>query len=618
MIIRSRALPQLYDLVSFGHVAILSFVNLTSISCFRSSYIPQNPSSRTPLFDPKSSSSIADCRKSHAQSIKRGIFSNGSFPGDQLAVAYVNFGRFSDAGQVFDEVANKDVVSWNSLISAYLRRGNASESLGIFRRMRLETGLEPNDVTLLSVLPACADLQALDDVKTVHGYATKVGLLSEIKVVHSFITIYGRCSAIDASCLLFRTMPVKNLVSWNSIISVHAQNSLAEEVFFFFNVMRWLDFKPDRVSIMSVLQACSNSAAMRVGKAIHCYIINCGFNSDVAITTALMNAYARLGSFDAWKEVFAQMDDPDVFAWTTMVAAYSMHGCGREAIDIFHQMISNNIRPDHVTFTHLLSACSHSGLVAEGKKYFKDMSEVFGIDVRVDHYSCMVDLLGRNGCLEEARQLIENMSIEPNSAVWGALLGACRIHHNIELGKEAAKKLFVLEPLDPRNYIILSNMYSTAGMWKEASKVRALMKESGVRKITGCSFIEHSNMIHRFVAGDQSHPEMEKIYMKLDELLRKMQEAGYVPQTEFVLHDVDEELKEDMISTHSEKLAIAFGLLVTGEGKPIVITKNLRICGDCHSAAKFISAIERRVLVIRDSKRFHHFADGSCSCRDYW
>uniref|UniRef100_A0A2P2NGQ2 Pentatricopeptide repeat-containing protein At5g40410-like n=1 Tax=Rhizophora mucronata TaxID=61149 RepID=A0A2P2NGQ2_RHIMU len=274
--------------------------------------------------------------------------------------------------------------------------------------------------------------------------------------------------------------------------------------------------------------------------------------------------------------------------------------------------------PDHVTFTHLLSACSHSGFVKEGRSYFNIMSEVYGVDPRVDHYACMVDLLGRSGLLNDAHKLIKDMPMEPNSAVWGALIGACRIYRNVELGREAAEKLFVMDPSDSRNYIMLSNMYSTTGQWRDASNVRALMKERNVIRNPGCSFIEHGYRIHRFVTGDQSHPLMEQIYDKLEELIAKIQEAGYTSKTEFVLHDVEEEVKKDYIYKHSEKLAIAFGLLVTDAGMPLVITKNLRICGDCHSAAKIISGIENRTIVIRDTKRFHHFANGFCSCGDYW
>ncbi|KAJ4965757.1 hypothetical protein NE237_017606 [Protea cynaroides] len=359
-------------------------------------------------------------------------------------------------------------------------------------------------------------------------------------------------------------------------------------------------------------------AAERTAKGIHGCIVISGFNSDVAIATALIIAYAKSGRLDASHDVFHELKNPDMIARTAVLAGYAMHGHGKEAVNIFNLMVKEGLEPDHVIFTHLLNACSHSGLVIEGKKYFEVMSSVYGVEPRVDHYSCMVDLLGRSGLLEEACELIQSMPIKPNAAVWGALLGACRIHNNTELGKKVAERLLESDPLDPRIYIILSNMYSAAGLWTDASRVRALMKDRGLRKSPGCSFIEHENEVHRFVVDDRSHPESAKIHARLEELIEKMRQTGFIPKTEFVLHDVDQEVKEDMINKHSEKLAIVFGLLVKAAGLPIMITNNLRICGDCHSAAKFMSLIEKRKIIIRDSKRFHHFTDGLCSCGDYW
>ncbi|KAF5193869.1 Pentatricopeptide repeat-containing protein [Thalictrum thalictroides] len=484
--------------------------------------------------------------------------------------------------------------------------------------MRRETGLYPNEVTVISLLPVFADKQALGEGKCVHVYAVKLGFLCEAKVVNSLISMYGRCCAVYAACQLFEAMSFKNLVSWNSVIAVHVQNGLSEEGIYRFNNMRIAGIEPDRATIVTLLQAFGDLAAIRPGRAIHGYIIGSGFNLDVPVGTALISVYSKCGSLDASYKLFIEMNNPDRITWTSMLASYSMHGHGREAIDCFNLMVKKGIRPDHVTFTHVLNACSHSGLIDEGKMYFESMPKDYGVTPQIDHYSCMVDLLGRSGLLDEARELIESMPMEPNAGVWGALIAACRVQRNIKFGKEVAERLIALEPSDPRNYIILSNMYSAAGQWKEASEVRALMRARGLRKVPGYSYIEHGGKVHCFVVGDESHPESKQIYVKLGELIVKIVNAGYVPNTEFVLHDVDEEVKKDMIYKHSEKLAIAFGILVNGTAIPIMITKNLRICGDCHSAAKFISLVEKCAIVVRDSKRFHHFANGLCSCGDYW
>ncbi|XP_042493903.1 pentatricopeptide repeat-containing protein At5g40410, mitochondrial [Macadamia integrifolia] len=578
-----------------------------------------NPTSVVPRLLPAvSPSSISHCQIIHSWKIKSGNYGDLGFFGDRLVVAYAKFGRLDYALNLFEEIPHKDLVSWNSMISVFSQRGSLRDNLDILRRMRSEAGLVPNVVTLISVLPACAAAQALDAGEFIHGYAVKLGFWSETKVVNSLINMYGKCGSVHAACRLFQAMPSKTLVSWNTMVMIHAQNGFVEGAIDLFNSMRRASIKPDRVTVVALLQSCADLAAERTAKAIHGCIMTSGFNSDVAITTALIIAYAKSGKLDVSHDVFHELKTPDMIAWTAMLAGYATHGHGKEAITIFNLMIKEGLKPDHVTFTHVLSACSHSGLVSEGKKYFEAMSNVYGVEPRVDHYSCMVDLLGRSGLLEEACELIQSMPINPNAAVWGALLGACRIHNNIELGKEVAERLFEIDPLDPRNYIILSNMYSAAGLWTDASRVRALMKDKGLKKSPACSFIEHGNKIHRFVVDDCSHPESEKIHARLEELIEKICQIGFVPKTELVLHDVDEEVKEGMINKHSEKLAIAFGLLVKSEGMPIMITNNLRICGDCHSAAKFMSLIEKCVIVIRDSKRFHHFADGFCSCGDYW
>lgn len=485
-----------------------------------------------------------------------------------------------------------------------------------FYTLKFEISIKPNEITILAMISACNE--ALDTGRYVHGFATKVGVLLEVKVVNSLINMYGKSGDLISACRLFDAILDSNTVSWNSIIAAQVTNGCAQEGIDCFNKMRRFGIEPDEGTILAVLQACEQLGIGKLAESIHGLIFNHGLGAKINITTALLDLYAKLGRLSASCHVFSEVVCADRVAWTAMLSGYAAHGLGKEAIKLFESMAKVGLEPDHVTFTHLLSACSHSGLVREGKCYFNMMSEVYGIQPRIDHYSCMVDLLGRRGLLNDAYEVIRNMPMEPNAGVWGALLGACRVHGNIELGKEVANHLIKLEPMDPRNYIMLSNMYSASHSWKDAAKVRALLKERGLKRSPGCSFIEYGNKIHRFFVGDRSHPETEKIYSKLEELLGKIRKDGYTSKTEYVLQDVEEEVKEDMINKHSEKLAIAFGLLVSKEGATLIITKNLRICGDCHSTAKLISLIEKRTIIIRDPKRFHHFSDGFCSCADYW
>ncbi|KAJ0462847.1 putative tetratricopeptide-like helical domain superfamily, DYW domain-containing protein [Helianthus annuus] len=558
-------------------------------------------------------SSIPVCRLIHSRVIKC-LNYNDCFIGDRLVSLYARLGFLYDAHHLFDEIPNRDLVSWNSFISVFSQMGEVGLSLNAFCRMRHEDGMIPNEITLISLISGCGIVEG----GYVHGFAVKSGLLSERKVVNSLINMYGKHGCLNVASALFRTIELPNLVSWNSMIKIHVQNSVLEKGVLYFIMMRRVEVYPDQATIVTILQCCADIGVGKLADAFHGYILCSGLDKSIPTMTALLNVYAKSGRLTASCEIFKEMKEPDMIAWTAMLAAYAMHGYGRHAIDHFDLMVKKGFEPDHVTFTHLLSACSHSGLVNEGKQLFNEMSSVYKVKPRLDHYSCMIDLFGRSGRLKDARVLIDSMPMEPNSGVWGALLNGCKVYGDIKLGEEVAQKLINLNPSDPRNYIMLSSIYSKAGRWVDFSRVRALMKDQGLVKTAGCSFIEHDHKIHRFVVSDQAHPDIERIYAKLNELMSKIEKVGYVANTEFVLHDVEEDVKGDLVKMHSEKLAIAFGLLVYSDNVPIIITKNLRICGDCHNMAKFVSRVEKRVIIIRDTRRFHHFADGLCSCGDYW
>jgi pentatricopeptide repeat protein len=312
------------------------------------------------------------------------------------------------------------------------------------------------------------------------------------------------------------------------------------------------------------------------------------------------------------------MTTRDVVAWNTMLGGYAMHGLAKEALELLERMCEEGIEVDNVTLVALLSACSHLGLFDEGMHYYESMGLVYGVSSTVEHYACMVDLLGRAGHLDEAEDLIKTMPFEPNVAVWKALLGACRVCGNVEMGERIAKEVIYLDPGNSAGYVLLSNIYAAAGKWDNSADIQCQRLERGVKKEPGCTWIEVNNEMHSFMVDDRGHPHITEIHAKLRKLSAQMQEIGYVPDTRFVLHDVDEEEKALQLCYHSEKLAIAFGLISTPPGTSLRIFKNLRICGDCHTATKFISRIVGRTIIVRDAHRFHHFEDGYCSCRDYW
>eukprot|EP01018_Ginkgo_biloba_P002796 Gb_01184 [translate_table: standard] len=597
------------------------------------------------------SAALQQGKEIHCYLIKRGIELN-MFVGNALLDMYAKCGSVENARQVFDNMSQRDVVSWNAIISGYARKGcrdeamnlfcqmplvnvkpnlitwnamisrfaqngQSDESLKLFHQMQL-AGMKPDPVTLTSILSACADIAALQQGKEIYGYIIRRGFESDIIMASALLAMYAKCGKIhDARCV-FDKIYQRDLVSWNAMIAGYAQNGYGNEALQLFLQMQLAGVKPDSSTIVSVLPACAHFAALQQGKEIHAYIIRNRYELNAFVVNGLIDMYAKCGNIENARQVFDKMSERDVVCWNAMIAGYGMHGHGEDALSLFNQMQQTVVKPNHITFIAVLSACSHTGLLDKGWQYFDSMSQDHHIIPTVEHYACMVDLLGRAGRLDEAYEFIEKMPLKPNAGVWGTLLSSCRVHCNIELAERVAECLFELEPENAGFHVLLSNIYAEAGRWDDVANVRTRMKDNGLRKKPGSSWIEVRNQVHSFVVGDKSHPQSKKIYAMLESLAGQMREAGYVPDTDFVLHNVEEAAKEHILCGHSEKLAIAFGIISTCPGTPIRITKNLRVCSDCHSATKFISKIVEREIIVRDAKRFHHFKDGMCSCGDYW
>eukprot|EP01018_Ginkgo_biloba_P002288 Gb_24674 [translate_table: standard] len=473
----------------------------------------------------------------HAYTIKSG-FESDVFMGNTLIDMYAKCGNIEIARQIFDEMPKKDVVSWNSMVAGYAQNGYANEALILFCQMQLED-VTPNSVTVLGVISACTHLAGPRQGDCIHSYIIKRGFESNVSVENTLMDMYAKCGSVHIAHYLFEKMPKKTAVSWTAMIAGYAQHGHANEALTLFYQMQLEDVKPELVTMVSVLPACADLAALQQGKCIHACIIKSGNDSDVSVGTALLAMYAKCGIIELARRLFDKMSKRDVVLWSAMITGYGMHGHGEDAILLFYQMQQAGLKPDHITFVGLLSACSHAGLVDEGLQYFDCMSRDYCLVPRVEHYACMVDLLGRAGRLNEAHHLIKKMPLEPDASVWGALLGACRIHSNIELGKHVSAHLLKLDPEKAGNYVLLSNIYAAAGKWDDVAKVRAMLKDRGLKKSPGCSWIEIKNRVHAFFVGDRSHPQSEKIYEILDCLAGKMRDAGYVPDTNFVLHDVE-------------------------------------------------------------------------------
>lgn len=403
------------------------------------------------------------------------------------------------------------------------------------------------------------------------------------------------------------------------MISGYEQNGLPNEAIALFREMCELGVRPDSASFVCVLSACSQLGSLDLGCWVHDCVVSSGVHVNVVLATSLINMFSRCGDVSRARAVFDSMNEGNVIAWTAMISGYGMHGHGVQAMELFHDMKARGLAPNRVTFVAVLSACAHAGLVHEGRQVFASMGHEYGVVPGVEHHVCMVDMLGRAGLLSEAYQFIKELSPdELVPAVWTAMLGACKMHKNFDLGVEAAEHLISLEPENPGHYVLLSNMYALSGRMDRVESVRNVMIQRGLKKQVGYSIIDVNNKTYLFSMGDKSHPETNEIYQYLDELIWRCKEAGYAPVPESAMHELEEEEREYALRYHSEKLAVAFGLMKTSHGVTLRIVKNLRICEDCHAAIKLISAVTNREIVIRDKLRFHHFREGSCSCLDYW
>ncbi|KAJ0982979.1 hypothetical protein J5N97_011234 [Dioscorea zingiberensis] len=619
----------------------------------------------------------------HGYGLRIGFYTDGrTFTYNALVAMYAKLGKVSDSVALFHQFDYRDIVTWNTMISSLGQNVQDEESLALVRQMVL-SGIKPDGVTLSSVLPACSRLEmfssgreihayalrnddlfensfvacALVDmycnfgkvdegrhvfdrvserrIESIHGYVVKRGLGCDKYVQNALMDMYFRVGKIEVSRRIFNGMEARDLVSWNTMITGCIITGHFSEAFHLLSQMQRTrntdeeedtdaivntNYKPNNISLITVLPACATLAALAKGKEIHAYAVRNSLASDVAVGSALVDMYAKCGCLTLSRRVFDRMAKRNVITWNVLIMACGMNGQGEEALRLFQDMVvRGEAKANEVTFIAVFAACSHSGMVNQGVELFHRMRKDHVVEPTPDHYACVVDLLGRAGKLEEAYHLITTMKPGTQQAeVWCSLLGSCRTHGDVELGETAANHLFQLEPNVASHYVLLSNIYAAAGLWDKAMEVRKKMKELGVKKEPGCSWIEVGDQVHQFRAGDSLHPQSARLHSFLEKLWTRMRKEGYVPDTSCVLHNVDEDEKELILCGHSEKLAIAFGILNTPPGTPIRVAKNLRVCNDCHTASKYISKIEGREIILRDIRRFHHFRNGFCSCGDYW
>lgn len=569
-----------------------------------------------------------------------------------MILLHINLGQIALALAQFEKMEERDIISWNSMITGYHRHGYDFEALDMFSRMLRESSLQPDKFTLGSVLSACANLESLCHGKEIHAYLIKSRFDTSGPVGNALISMYAKSGQVGVArkiveksrpaglniitftALLdgylklgdvtpareiFNSLKDRDVVLWTAMIVGYVQNGLSNDAVEVFRAMLSEGPRPNSYTLAAILSVSSSLALLNHGREIHGSALRTGEIHSVSVGNGLINVYAKAGNIDSARRVFESVCyRRDTVSWSSMITALAQHGLGEDAIELFEKMLATGIKPDHITYVSVLSACANIGLVKDGRKYYDMMMNVHGIEPTLSHYACMIDLYGRAGLLEEARGFIEDMPIEPDIAAWASLLFSCKEHKNLGLAELAAEKLLALDPGNSGAYTTLANLYSACGRWENAVRVRKSMKERGVKKEQGSSWVQVKGKVHVFGAEDSLHPQNDEIYKLMAKIWKEIKEMGFIPDTDTVLHDLEEEVKEQILRHHSEKLAIAFGLLSTPEGTTLRIMKNLRVCSDCHSAIKYISKLVGREIIVRDSTRFHHFRDGFCSCREFW
>ncbi|KAK4284760.1 hypothetical protein QN277_001544 [Acacia crassicarpa] len=567
----------------------------------------------------------------HAQVLKLGNTQNSD--AQKILSNIFTFASLSPAGDlnharlILKSNPSLNSYFYNTIIRAYSRSSDpthASQALPLFLSMLHGSSHNmpgPDKFTFPFVLKCCVRLNLTLQGKQIHGLIAKMGLSSDLHIGNSLIYMYSEFGDVGAAYDVFDEMSMRDVVSWTSMIDGLVDNDQPAEAIKKFEQMLECGIDVSDATVVSVLRACAAMGALSVGKRVHKIAKERKLHSKVNVITALIDMYAKCGCIEsAWKVFNDDIMDKDVFVWTAMISGLASHGHCKEAIDLFSEMEASKIKPDEKTMTAVLSACRNAGSIPQAYKILSGMCKRYGIRPTIQHYGCIVDLLARVGRLKEAEELIKTLPVKPDAILWRTLIWACNVHGDTARAKHLMKHLGLqeMDADDSGSFILASNVYASEGKWCNKAKVRELMKQKGLVKPAGCSRIEVEGVIHEFVMGHYNHSEAKKIYVKLNEVVDKLKKEGYCPKVSDVLLEVDNEEKANQLIQHSEKLALAFGLIKTSPGSEIRIVKNLRSCEDCHEFMKLVSMVYQRDIIVRDRIRFHHFKNGDCSCNNYW
>lgn len=487
----------------------------------------------------------------HGYIFRRPVLHEDTAVGNAMINFYAKCNNAVAASRIFSMMPKRDLISWNSMLDAFGECGRESTFLNLLVKM-FEEGIRPDPITILTVVRFCVSVSMVEKVKEIHGYSIRAGYLVgdiEPTIGNAILDAYAKCGVMEHACKIFQTLSkIKNLVTFNSLISgyvycgshddahmifnkmserdlttwnlmvrVYAENDCPDQALHLFHELQAQGMRPDAMTIMSLIPVCALMASVSLLRQCHGYVVRACFD-DVRLNGAILDVYAKCGAIDSAYMIYQSNFYKDLVMFTAMIGGFAMHGMGKEALEIFSRMLEIGLKPDHVILTALLSACSHAGLVSEGLRIFHSIEEVHGMKPTMEQYACVVDLLARGGRIDDAFAFVQSMPINANANILGTLLGACRRHHKVELGRIVADHLFKVEADNIGNYVVMSNLYAAEARWDGVAEVRKLMRTRDLKKPAGCSWIEIERTENVFIAGNSSHPERSTIYSTLSTL----------------------------------------------------------------------------------------------------
>lgn len=527
-------------------------------------------------------------------------------------------GMLAEARQVFEGMPARSRVTWGVMMGGLVDGRRPCGALSLFREFWEEVGGDAGPRVVVVAVRAATVLGSVRAGRQLHCCIAKIGMCGDQYLSCALIDMYSKCGRIDEARRMFDGTPQRGVVEWNTMLAAYSLHGCSKEALDLYNDMYESGVAMDQFTFSTMLRVFSRLGLLEHAKQVHAGLIHRGLPLDIVGNTALVDLYCKWGRMEDARNVFERMPARNLISWNALIAGYGYHGMGDKATEMFERLIAEGIAPNHVTFLAVLNACRFSGFVEKGKRIFQLMTQHPRTKPRAMHYACVIELFGQQGLLDEAYSMIRKAPFTPTVNMWGALLTACRIHKNLQLARLAAEQLLVMEPEKINNYIVLLNLYISSGRQDDASKVVETLKRKGLHMNAACSWVTVKKKDHRFFFKDSFHPESSEIYSKLDQLLKEIKKLGYAAEENELLPDILPDEQNTLKVYHSEKLALAFGLISTSPLTTLRITQSHRLCRDCHKVIKYVTQVTKREIVVRDGSRFHHFKLGTCSCGDYW